>query len=444
MTPRRPLRPLLLAAALLCGVSAAQAKDIRPPVPATNPATGKLPEGTSPSPRANPAGGETSPRAPEAGNQPGNHAGVPAASVASGTSSTKATTAAAASPSSATPAVLRPRTMPSFDRWSVACTNSGLCTASALIRDRSVWLDLRIVRNWPAEAPALVRITANAALNGDKALKLWIDGKAVDEIQVAQLRESQAAITAPLGFRPLGGEGFWYPAGPATDTLLRAMVAGKTLRMDLPIGEETVSLQIPLKGLMASLSWLDDQQRRTGTTSAIQTKGEALAQDAPHALPIVDPATLPPAIAAAWDANRFCSDVDPGIFPNLDAVAAPLDDKLTLYLLPCGAPGAYNAAYVALLAGADGKTRQLSFARMSDQGPVAMDLLYNLHWDAPSLELDSLFRGSGIGDCGVWSRWRWTGSAFALTEEASRSTCDGQETPLSEWGRIWPPATESN
>ncbi|WP_417690927.1 DUF1176 domain-containing protein [Roseibium sp.] len=338
---------------------------------------------------------------------------------------------------------LRPRTPPTFERWSVHCTNSGLCTASTFLRDQSVWVDLRIVRDWPAEAPPLLRITANAALNGEKSISLSVDNQQIDEIQIAQLRESQQAISAPAGFRPLGGEGFWYPAGPTTSSLIRAMLSGTTLSMDLPIGDQNVTVRLPLAGLHHSLTWLDEQQNRQNTRNAIILTGNSAAKNAPHALPVLDPASLPAAVSEAWDANRFCSDIDPTIFTNLDAVIAPIDEKTKLYLLPCGAPNAYNTPYVALHSVADGKTRQLPVARMSDQGPIATELIYNLRWNAATRELDGLYRGSGIGDCGVWNRWRWTSSGFALIEEASRTTCDGKETPLQDWPLTWPAVTAS-
>lgn len=337
-----------------------------------------------------------------------------------------------------------PRIPPKFDQWTVSCINSGLCTASTLWRDQSVWVDLRIVRDWEADAQPMLRITANAALNGEEPLKFSVNGKLVDEVKVSRLRESQTNITPPAGFRPLGGEGFWYPTGPATQTLIEAMMSSDILTVDLPIDDKVVTLAVPLDGMKRALTWLDERQERNGTTNAILAKGDDEPRAAPHAMAILDPTTLPPAVRETWDANSVCSDIDPAIFTNLDAVSARMDEKTVLYLLPCGSPSAYNAPYVVLLSRAEGKTRQLHFARMSDQGPIATDLTYNLKWNPSTLELDSLYRGSGIGDCGVWDRWRWTGNGFALIEEASRSTCDGQETPLPKWPTTWPTVTESN
>lgn len=335
------------------------------------------------------------------------------------------------------------RTTPTWGKWSVGCGNSGLCFASSFTREQSTWLDIRIVRDWPAMSGPLLRLTANAALNNKGTIAIAVDGKAIDSLPVAQLRESQASMSTPPGFRPLGGEGFWLPSGPLTKTVLAAMVAGNVMNVSLPIGDEEVAVHVSLKGMRASLEWLDDRQKRSGSTSAIIKTGTAEAKDAPHAMPVLSPDTLSPAVKAAWDANRFCSDIDPAIFASLDAVAAPMADKSTLYLLPCGAPSAYNTAYVAILALDGDKTRHINVARMTEQGPIATDLIYNARWQAGTLQMTSLFKGSGVNDCGTWSRWSWTGSAFALREQATRQTCDGTEVPISDWDTVWHNATEA-
>lgn len=333
------------------------------------------------------------------------------------------------------------RTAPIWGKWSVGCGNSGLCFTSAFVREQSTWLDIRIVRDWPAEAPPLLRLTANAALSDTGTITVAVDGKEVDTLPVAQLRETQASVVPPSGFRPLGGEGFWYPSGPVTDAVLDAIVKGKELTVGLPIGAEMVILRLSLEGIRNALAWLDKRQYRDGTLTAAVLNGDTEAGDAPSALPILSPDMLPPPVTAAWDGNRFCSDIDPAIFTSLDAVAAPMADGSTLYILPCGAPSAYNTPYVVIHSLDNGKTRQIHFARMSDQGPVATDLIYNIRWNAGKQQITSLFKGSGVGDCGTWSRWRWTGTIFALKEEAARQTCDGKETAISSWSTTWGDAT---
>lgn len=330
------------------------------------------------------------------------------------------------------------RTPPSWDKWAVGCSNAGVCYASTFVRGQSTWVDVRIVRDWPADAEPLLRITTNTALSDDGAIRLFADNISQDTLPVSQLREIQAAIVAPAGFRPIGGEGFWYPTGPATRTLLESIRSASELVIELPVEPEPVRITVPLKGLHLALTWVDNRQTRNGTISAIAAPGSEPSKNAPHANPLVSPESLPAPVTAAWDANRFCSDIDPAIFASLDAISAPLDEASALYLLPCGAPSAYNTPYVAVLAPAEGKARQIHLARMSEKGPVAVDLIYNAKWNPGRQELEGYFKGSGLGECGTWNRWSWTGSAFVLMEEATRQTCDEAEAPLNEWPTSWP------
>ncbi|WP_428647712.1 DUF1176 domain-containing protein [Roseibium sp.] len=338
------------------------------------------------------------------------------------------------------------RTLPGFDTWTVDCGNTGVCFASSLTRAQSVWVDVRIVRDWQAEVPPLVRVTTNTELPKDGTLQFEVDGKTIEALPLEQLREMQPAVTAPAGFRPLGGEGFWYPTGPATAALLEAMQKGRELTVRLPAvnGGDPVAVPVSLQGLKSSLLWLDNRQNRTGTVSAIVSPGTETAKDAPHALPLVSADQLPPEVAAIWSANRLCSEIDPAIFASQNAVRVPLADGASLYIIPCGAPSAYNSPYVTVLAGKDGAARQVHVARMSEKGPMATDLIYNARWVPAEMELISYFKGSGIGECGLWNRWSWNGTGLVLLEEAARKTCDGTAPDLSNWSSTWPAKNASN
>ena len=153
---------------------------------------------------------------------------------------------------------------------------------------------------------------------------------------------------------------------------------------------------------------------------------------------------LPPEVAAVWSANRLCSEIDPTIFASLNAVRVPLAEGASLYIIPCGAPTAYNSPYVAVLSGKDGAARQVHVARMSEKGPIATDLIYNAKWIPADQQLVSYFKGSGVGECGLWNRWVWNGTGLVLLEEAARTTCDGTEPDLSNWSSTWPLKNASN
>ena len=330
------------------------------------------------------------------------------------------------------------RTNPVFETWSVDCSNTGLCLTSTYVREQAAWLDFRLVRDWPAQSGALIRVTTNQGLKADGSIRFSVDGQLLEELPVSQLREIQPSITTPRGFVPIGGEGFWYPTGAATKALLTAMHSGKELVIELPVEPSPLTVKVPLAGLDPAMAWLDQKQARDGTRTALVLTGDGDGKDAPHAIAITDPDLLPPLVAENWDFGRFCSDIEPAMFAGLGSVAAPFPDNSTLYLLPCGAPAAFNIAYVALIASPDGKVRQLSFARMSEAGPTATDLVYNAKWNPKVLQLEGLFAASGLGECGIWNRWQWTGVTFALVEEATRAACTGKPSSPDEWETTWP------
>lgn len=331
------------------------------------------------------------------------------------------------------------RSNPVFETWSVDCSNTGLCLTSSFVREKVAWLHFRVIRDWPAQSGPLVRMTSNLRLKPDASIRLSMDGEILEELPVKHLQEIQSSIKAPRGFVPIGGEGFWYPTGASAQALLEAMLTGTELKIELPLEGETVVLKMPLSGLEQALTWLDKTQAREDTKTAFILKGLEDTKDAPHAIAITDADLLPPLIKQNWDFGRFCSDIEPALFAGLGSIATAFSDSSTLYILPCGAPAAHNVAYVALLAGPDGQVRQLGFARMSDAGPTATDLVYNAKWDPKNKQLRSLFKASGLGECGKWNRWQWTGTAFALIEEATRSTCNGKPSIPDEWETTWPP-----
>jgi len=330
------------------------------------------------------------------------------------------------------------RTPPKWESWSADCGNAGVCSASTFTRTQNTWVDVRIVRDWQAGAQPLVRITTNLPLMADGEVALKVDGAEIDRLPVAQLREIQDAVLTPAGFRPLGGDGFWYPAGPATAALLAAMSAGERLVLELAADPGPKTHEIVLDGFGYAMTWLDRRQQRTGTTSAIMNPGDNEATDAPHGTPVLSPDTLPDPVRNLWDISLSCSSIDPAIFASLDAVSTAVDETTTLFLLPCGAPSAFNTPYVAIRARTGEDVQQIHAARMSDAGPIATGIFYNARWNPAHMELDGLFKGSGLGECGTWNRWKWLNGTFVLTEEATRQTCDGNETSVAKWQTIWP------
>ena len=136
----------------------------------------------------------------------------------------------------------------------------------------------------PGNADPLLRITTNTPLADDGEIRFIVDGKVVDTLPVAELRDIQASVVSPEGFRPIGGEGFWYPAGQATRSLLEKMGVASQLVIELPMTPEKTVVTVELGGLSHAISWIDARQNRIGTASSITSPGPGENKDAPHAV----------------------------------------------------------------------------------------------------------------------------------------------------------------
>ena len=76
------------------------------------------------------------------------------------------------------------RTPPSFESSTVDCGNNGVCFASSFTRSQSVWVDVRIVRDWQAEALPLVRVSTNPELPKDGTLQFEVDGAEIEALLI--------------------------------------------------------------------------------------------------------------------------------------------------------------------------------------------------------------------------------------------------------------------
>ncbi|MEQ9143665.1 MAG: DUF1176 domain-containing protein [Parvibaculaceae bacterium] len=144
-----------------------------------------------------------------------------------------------------------------------------------------------------------------------------------------------------------------------------------------------------------------------------------------------EPLAPPPAdvIARATDdPDCFLPD---GIDKGNMWEAATLDASTRVHLVPCQL-AAYNMVSKVLLERRDGESDTstwdtLSFARYSDAlGWSASDTLVNASIDGSTGQLTEFAKGRGVGDCGSFATWEWTGYAFAMVEYAYEGDCRGR------------------
>jgi hypothetical protein len=254
----------------------------------------------------------------------------------------------------------------------------------------------------PAEA------TAGEASSDDDLKRLVIsDPKAVETL-VASLRKAKQLIVTRID----------APGAPASDPL---------------------TTQISLTGVVAAMLWMDDQQKRIGTVTALVGRGDkpATAVPPPPARPVVTAAKIPPGpkpdkatAAVVAKARAVCEDKAIGESEDVTRLAV---DQV-MYWFPCkDKSGAYNYLY-GLIIDQRGKLREVEFKlpreiAASADGGVEMNM--NPGFDE-STQTTTLFnKGRGIADCGQSSEWAWDGRSFRMITSKQMPTCKG--VAPSDW-----------
>lgn len=203
----------------------------------------------------------------------------------------------------------------------------------------------------------------------------------------------------------------------AAQRMFDAMGPGDHLRvMFNDESRQSQTATFSLNGLTAALLWIDEQQSRVGS--------ERVADAAPIGLTPVSrnyPANVPAELLRHHAGSGDCEPFE--VLPHADAVIQVEIEAGTLYFLPCFA-GAYNFAYT-VWAERNDYLSQILFAEYTETlGWTGTPTLFNPDFDAKTGILTAFNKGRGIGDCGSFGRWQWTGSNFKMLEYAYKNECD--------------------
>lgn len=230
----------------------------------------------------------------------------------------------------------------------------------------------------------------------------------------------------------------------ATGMLLEALRKVDQVRIrrldDAPPEEaETV---VSLKGAAAAMRWMDDQQQRVGTVTALVARGErppsATPQPAPA--PTYTPAAYQPRqleakapgnVISLWRKN--CPDQD-GIEDG-EEIGHQIAAETILWQLPCFR-GAYNFGTLFITLGQAGAPRLVSFER-PEGGVLKPDTneLISGEFNDEDRSIFFFAKGRGPGDCGSRGSYVWDGRAFRLTLWQEMVACRG--APLELWPILW-------
>lgn len=332
----------------------------------------------------------------------------------------------------ATPAT-QPGEVRSFKDWAVGCDNGGICRAVSLLpEERGTSLDdlhgpVSIIRT--AGPDDILRIRATVHADNIDRYRMLVDGRLVD--------------TGPI----VQGD---YPieiVGKDARKVAQAIIKGSELVLQGP-GDEILS-QVSLAGSSAALRYIDEQQRRAGTRTALVATGSRTFQNARPDIPTImvdpwEPAELEPGIAdiVALAEESRCKDDRFGVVEDQVFPLGRRGNRFrALILISCGA-GAYNfssAPYIGEYVDGDGAAsgwtfRPAKFDRQPSWGGEGTDpLLVNAGWNEQDQTLSSYGKGRGLGDCGKAENYVWDGDMFRLIEASAMTECRGAH----EWITIW-------
>jgi len=309
-----------------------------------------------------------------------------------------------------------------FGDWIVGCDNRRFCHAVALV----------------PEAPTEGAVTMSVR-HGPEADAVPTIAFAVGARPVAGIEADGSKL--PVSFVD-GAYGLQVPPSGAP-ALLDAFRSARQLKLVGPGGASLGT--VSLAGASAALLFIDEQQHRVGTVTALARPGTqpASAVPAPPPLPLVSAARLAPDSdwAARWATttrvtalrrNHGCLAGQVGGRHDFKIVA--LGRWVELLLVPCGSDAA-NVRFVPFLI----KYRRAKIWTELAPFDVNPDwwkgrpILANVLWDRETGLLTSFSKLRGSGECGLASHYAWDDHRFRLVEQAEMPECRGSADYIYTW-----------
>jgi hypothetical protein len=319
--------------------------------------------------------------------------------------------------------------MKEFRDWLAACDNTRSCTAYGFDADMGGYAYVQLTRDAGADAGLRVSIAVNVQ-EGSK-FKVSFDDPALGGLP--------AEATAGASNDDDDLKRLTISDPKAIETLVASLRKAKKVivtRIDAPgaTASDPVTTEISLNGVVAAMLWMDDQQKRVGTVTALASRGDkpATAVPPPPARPVVTAAKIPPGpkpdkapAAVIAKARALCEDKK--IAEAEDATRLGADQ--VMYWFPCTEKsGAYNFAYALILAERGKPVREVEFKQpreLAAKDDNGVETNMNPGFDESTQTMSLFNKGRGIADCGVSSEWVWDGHAFRLIGSKSMPTCKG-------------------
>jgi hypothetical protein len=310
-----------------------------------------------------------------------------------------------------------------FKDWVVGCDNLRACTALGFPSDYAqAGSYVKVIRSGEATAePSVVFVTYVDSPEPGATLALAFDDKSLSGLPSAPLPldTDESFLTAAL-------------SGNAARNFIGALNKASSLTMTIlaangqPDADATAGV-VSLSGASAALLYMDDMQKRVGTTTALRSPGgkDDATIPAPPAEPVIAAVkmtevneALPPDLAAIAKKHSDDGDCPSGLTP----ITMRLSPSLMLWGV-CTSAGAYNFFYDFSLV-ENGKIRPAVFEIPKSLGHSS-GTLTNPSLSDDGLSISQFDKGRGIGDCGVSGAWAWDGEKFRLVDYAAMDTCMG-------------------
>lgn len=218
--------------------------------------------------------------------------------------------------------------------------------------------------------------------------------------------------------------------------LIRALVTGKRLRLT---GGGEVS-DTNLDGASAAFRYMDAQQGRADTVTALVAVGDKPGSLAPigsvplvHAIkPPTTGATISPALRARLWAQAGCEGP---VGDDQKIAASTLSSDTMLVLVNCYslAEGGENPSADPYLVRGD------RIKRATFDAPVGMGergtppSITSGSWDSKTGTLTSFERGRALADCASQETFVWDGARFRLVAHNEMDVCRGAQSLVSIW-----------
>lgn len=317
--------------------------------------------------------------------------------------------------------------MKDFRDWTAVCDNLDACVAFAFPKDESEIAWLRLERAGDAGAPVAIVIAIYAEDDPDVGGGPWtilVDGRPVAGL----------GVLSPVQ----DGTGFWRAEVPAANGRALALAArdGSALTVSRR-GRPPVSLS--LSGGAATLLWIDEQQNRLGSPTALSratgTPSAIVVPPAPviAAGPAITQTGLPGAVPPS--VMKVVGDCEDMADREVQPLIARLAPGVVLFAPVCSL-GAYNAVHGLVLADEAGRNpRAISLPLPAGADQASISDPMNLDYDPDTRILASFAKGRGLGDCGDELQWIWDGKAFQVLSMQVMPVCRG--VPGDDWPTLY-------